>query len=156
MSVPSHALLVGADGAFYGTAAGGTNSIGEVFKVSAKGAISSFASFIFPEGHNPVSLTPDPGGNLFGITFDGGTLGGGTAFRIAPDGTVTTLVQFGPGEPTGIHPSYNLTRATDASYYGVTQDDGSGTGKGSVFRLSTDGSLTTVASPPSLSPGIGR
>jgi uncharacterized repeat protein (TIGR03803 family) len=55
--------------------------------------------------------------------------------------TFTTLVNFNVSN--GSHPLSTLTQGTDGALYGTTLDGGSN-GAGNVFRLTPDGTLTTV------------
>ena len=86
-------------------------------------------------------------GNFYGTTEQGGTgncAGGGcgTRFKITPSGTLTTLYTFG-GYPTdGALPS-GLVQATDGNFYGTTAYGGA-SDYGTVFRMTTAGTLTTL------------
>jgi uncharacterized repeat protein (TIGR03803 family) len=52
-------------------------------------------------------------GNFYGTTPAGGLFGGGTAFRVATDGTVTTLHAFhDPDNGEGYSPRAALVQAT--------------------------------------------
>jgi uncharacterized repeat protein (TIGR03803 family) len=75
----------------------------------------------FPE------LAIDSAGNLFGTTILGGVANSGTVFRIAPDGTFTTLVEF-----TGAEVGEN-----GESPQGVVID-GAGSLVGAAHRYSED------------------
>src|SRR4029079_2295030 len=91
---PQFGLVLGSDGNFYGTSAeGGAHSLGAVFRVTPGGTVTGLASFAFDaNGAEPaVSLTPGPDGELYGITSAGGTIGGGTIFKITTQGVLTTL-----------------------------------------------------------------
>src|ERR1017187_8338556 len=59
-------------------------------------------------------------GNLYGTTYFGGASDRGTAFKITPSGTLTTLYSFCPqGDCTnGADPSAALLQATDGNFYG--------------------------------------
>jgi len=89
--------------------------------------------------------TPDHGtlvqnGNtLFGLTTFGGKYGNGTLFSIQTNGMhFTILQQFGkPGTNDGINPFGSLM-LNGTTLYGTTRLGGS-KGKGSVFRINTDG-----------------
>ena len=71
-------------------------------------------------------------GNFYGITGGGGANGYGSAFRITPDGTLTTLASF---DLTNAYPIAPLVQGSDGSFYGTTSGAGSGGGQGTVFRM---------------------
>ncbi len=75
------------------------------------------------------------GGNFYGTTSDGGTNGGyGTVFKVAADGTISSLLSF--GRTNGANPYYaTLVQDTDGSFYGTTYSGGV-SNYGTVFRLS--------------------
>jgi YD repeat-containing protein len=87
-------------------------------------------------------------GNLYGTFYDGGTpkiqcggapyYGCGSAFRITPDGVVSTLVEFDFNNqlvsPDGIRPRAGLLQGRDGGLYGSTWSGGYH-GSGTVFRL---------------------
>jgi uncharacterized repeat protein (TIGR03803 family) len=86
-------------------------------------------------------------GNFYGTTTHDGTYQQGTIFRMTPAGVVTTLVRF-DGTNNGINPQGGLMQATDGFLYGTTFGNGAGNlmnQYGTVFRLSTNGSLITLA-----------
>jgi uncharacterized repeat protein (TIGR03803 family) len=87
-------------------------------------------------------------GDLYGTTTGGGANGGGTVFRITPDGAFTTLYNFcsQSGCTDGEQP-FGLIQATDGNLYGTTSIGGDSTyvygGGGTVFRINLSGALTT-------------
>lgn len=102
-----------------------------------------------PNGSLPsAAMTQGSDGNLYGTTYGGGAHGqGGTIFRLAPDGVLTTLYSFcsQPGCTDGKNPTASLVQATGGDFYGTTYYGGSGNG-GVVFRITTGGVLTTLYS----------
>jgi uncharacterized repeat protein (TIGR03803 family) len=98
---PAHTLVIDATGNLYGTTErGGATNRGTVFKLSPDGTETVLYSFqSHRDGDIPdASLVMDEAGNLYGTTYEGGvhcrTFGCGTAFKLAPDGTKTTLYSF--------------------------------------------------------------
>lgn len=73
------------------------------------------------------------GGTLFGSTYQGGTGGYGTVFRITTSGAESVLYSFAGGSD-GVYPDGNLTDV-GGTLYGTTQGGGA-SGLGTVFSLS--------------------
>jgi uncharacterized repeat protein (TIGR03803 family) len=86
---PSAALVVGPDGALYGTTrGGGTYGFGIVFKVDASGAFTLLHSF-YPgvEGPAPqAALVVGPDGALYGTAWGYGQDGFGRVFKVDASG----------------------------------------------------------------------
>jgi uncharacterized repeat protein (TIGR03803 family) len=100
------------------------------------------------EGMNPYGpLTPDGLGNLYGTTTNGGhkacgPYGCGTVYRIAADGTLTTVYAF-TGKEDGSRPTGGLALSPDGSLYGTTTEGGSGQA-GTAYRVTPDGQESVV------------
>jgi uncharacterized repeat protein (TIGR03803 family) len=141
--------LIRRNGNFYGTTeGGGAENLGTVFKLSPDGTETVLYSFCpnYPDcsdGVLPVGgLIADSAGNLFGTTSaDGG--GGGTVFKLAPDGTETTLWSF-TGGADGSEPQAGLVRE-NGNLYGTTLLGGAN-GLGTVFKVARDGTETVLYS----------
>ena len=153
---PAAGLVLGSDGYFYGTTDdGGTNDDGTVFKISTNGVLTSLYSFSITYGAAPSGLVQGSDGNFYGTTYYGGTSGightsgYGTVFKISPNGALTTLYAFGTvtnadGQPLdGASPAAGLVLGSDGYFYGTT-DDGGTNDDGTVFKISTNGALTTL------------
>lgn len=116
------ALIADAAGDLFGTTSGGgTSGLGTVFEIAkGSGGYSMtpkvLVSFDQANGQDPVAgLVADAAGNLFGTTYQGGALGGGTVFEIQKIGadyatTPTPLADFDSAHPAngGINPSAGL------------------------------------------------
>jgi uncharacterized repeat protein (TIGR03803 family) len=150
-----NSLLLGGDGNFYGTTRGdGLNGFGTVFKMTPAGLLSTLVSFTNTNGSSPQApLLQASDGNFYGTTYLGGDLslnngaGRGTVFRMTPDGTLTALVRFNVAN--GSHPYAGLVQGSDGNFYGTTYLGGdltlnNGAGRGTVFKMTPDGTLTTL------------
>jgi uncharacterized repeat protein (TIGR03803 family) len=151
-SQPLAELVQANNGDFYGTTyVGGSEGKGEVFKITRSGALTTLHSFCSQsgctDGENPFAgLIQGVDGNLYGTTFGGGTAKGfGTVFKITPSGTLTTLHSFctQSGCPDGQFPQTGLVQATNGNLYGTTISGGA-YGDGTIFKITTSGTLTTL------------
>jgi uncharacterized repeat protein (TIGR03803 family) len=103
--------------------------------------------FDFSDGSLPYAgLIQAADGNLYGTTFQGGTNGGGTAFKITPSGTLKTLYNFCSlsGCADGNALSGGLVQVDNGNLYGTTQQGGPNNGSGTVFKITLSGTLTTL------------
>lgn len=153
-SYPQYGPLVqGRDGNFYGTTSvGGGNGYGEVFKVTAAGAVTVIYSFCSlsdcSDGANPaggVVLGTD--GNFYGMTAQGGDSNGcnfpygcGTIYKVTSSGKLTTLYTFTTLSP-GAGSVSGLAEGNDGNFYGTTAGD---LGDGTIFKITPKGVLTAL------------
>jgi len=149
--IPQSPLVLATDGNFYGTAgSGGLNNLGTVFRVTPTGTISNLLSFAGSNGASPYAgLIQAVDGYLYGTTESGGSFSLGTVFRIDTNGVLNTLVSF--NGTNGANPWNGLIQASDDNFYGVTAYGGTGfsgtlSGNGTIFKMTTNGSLTTLFS----------
>src|ERR1035438_6945565 len=86
----------------------------------------------------------DAAGNLYGTTTSGGTSGGsyGVIWKIDTTGTESVLYNFTNGTD-GVYPYGSLVVDSSGNLYGTTFEGGSG-GYGTVFKLDTTNTLTTL------------
>jgi uncharacterized repeat protein (TIGR03803 family) len=144
-ALPYAGLVQGKDGNFYGTTlAGGPGYSGSIFKMTPAGSIVNLYSFTGgSDGQYPVAgLIQGTDGNFYGITYYGGAFGYGNVFRMAPNGTLTSLYSFTGGND-GMNPWAGLVQGTDGNFYGTTESGGAN-GFGAAFRLTTNGTLATL------------
>ena len=143
---PFDALTQSADGNFYGTAfQAGQYDNGTIFRLTPDGQLTTLLAFDTTNGDLPFAgLTLGADGNFYGTTYQGGDSGRGTAFRVTTNGTLTTLYSFANGSDGG-HIAAGLVQGNNGSFYGTTWKGGD-YGVGTVFSLSTNGTLTTLAS----------
>ena len=137
---PFYGMLEDKQQNFYGTTfLGGTSGQGTAFKISAKGKETILHNFTGGSdgGYPQSSLIADASGNLYGTT--GGNWGAnypGTVFKIAPDGTFTTLYSFTGGQD-GDSP-HTLVMDKSGNLYGTTYHGGAN-GDGTIFELTSTG-----------------
>jgi len=87
-------LALSRDGNLYGTTPAVGSSNGTVFRLRGS-AYTTVATFDYARDGGPSSapfLGTD--GSLYGLTFDGGSTGIGSVYKIKPDGTITTVLAF--------------------------------------------------------------
>jgi uncharacterized repeat protein (TIGR03803 family) len=162
-SVP-RGLMQGSDGMLYGvTFLGGTFDDGTIFKSTLSGSLTTLVSFDGTNGYGPYSPPLQASdGNFYGTTWYGGPdwndatatneYGNfyGTVYRMDTNGVLTTLCSF--NQTNGSHPSDGgLILANDGALYGVTYAGGPNfanvnKGDGTIFRITTTGDFTMLAS----------
>jgi len=153
-SNPQGALLLAANGSFYGvTNQGGAYGYGTVFKITA-GKLTTLHSFNQTDGAYPqAGLIQATNGNFYGTTYVGGAYSAGTAFEITPSGTFTSLHSFCAGSATcdGDGLSSGLIQAADGNFYGTAYGGGPEggcspySGGGTFFQMTSSGTLTPLA-----------
>jgi uncharacterized repeat protein (TIGR03803 family) len=114
-------------GTLYGTAGGGTNDYGAVYSIRPNGenenVLHSFGSGS-SDGRDPITALIVVKGKLYGTTYDGGTNGYGTIYRITTAGNETVLRSFGSDyRQDGANPEAALI-AVNGSLYGTTYEGG--------------------------------
>ena len=165
---PRAGLAWGADGNFYGTTTGGgVSRQGTIYTIAPNGTLKILLSFSGTNGSYPTTGLLNAGNSFYGTTSAGGPRdstvprasnvpdGGGTVFRISPQGEFKTLVFF--NEMNGSHPSGGLIQGNDSCLYGVTGDGGLAwlqrnnltnefceNGFGTVFKMTPDGKVATL------------
>jgi uncharacterized repeat protein (TIGR03803 family) len=146
---------------------GGGLGGGTLFSLSTDG--SNFTTLVnFGNGidSNPSSSGAGPSGNLFldasgtiyGTTSYGGQFGQGTVYSRTSNGTLTYLANFGDdysdpnlvegGGPQG--PEGGVIADASGTLYGTTLFGGSPNGSGTVFSLSSGGTVTTLVADESI------
>jgi len=145
-------LAQGRDGNLYGTALGGVNGDGIVFKITPAGSLSVVYPFTGgDDGFSPRSgLTLGTDGNFYGTTRFGGkgTSATGTIFKVTPGGTLTTLYTFTGGIDGG-RPWGPPVQGTDGNFYGTTEF-------ATAYKITPSGAFTPLGAIPgqSFSPVI--
>nr|WP_317046582.1 choice-of-anchor tandem repeat GloVer-containing protein [Adhaeribacter arboris] len=144
-SYPKGSLVEGADGNFYGMAyQGGTNNYGTIFRITPKGVFTVRRHLdLSTTGGRPYgSLVKATNGNFYGMTYQGGTNGYGTIFRMTPSGTFTVLRNLSYTSD-GANPQGDLTQGTDGNFYGLTYTGGTNS-YGTIFKMTPGGTYTVL------------
>jgi uncharacterized repeat protein (TIGR03803 family) len=115
---------------------------------------NTLVTFDGSNGSQPYygSLVQGANGLLYGTTYVGGTEGLGTVFSVTSDGDLTTQYSFLMQSDCsdGKSPVGALVLARDGNYYGTTYGGGDDltcnapTGCGTIFRMTPEGTLTTL------------
>ena len=162
---PSARVVLGPDGALYGTTVGGSyancaNGCGTVFRLQPPATFcrsvtcpwtktTLYAFTGYPDGNQPQGgdLVFDHAGNIYGTTYFGGTSGSGTVFKLSPtDGGWTESVLYNfTGLSDGKYPNGGVVFDSAGNLYGTTVEgghslDGGYDGAGVIFELSPSGS----------------
>lgn len=148
LASPTSVLVQDSAGALYGTtSSGGDYGVGTIYRATTNGLIQTLVSFNNTNGNFPNNdLVFGEDGALYGTTLQGGSNSCGTIFRVTTNGFLTTLLSF-DFFPKGAFPEFGLVRGTDGYFYGTTSSGGPEFNYGgTVFRLTTNGTLTTLAS----------
>jgi len=165
---PIGGLVQATDGHLYGTTsaegAGPYGAGGTIFKIAPSGSLATIYNFCSQSGCTDGALPRGAliqaaDGNLYGTTEAGGTNNKGTIFKVATNGTLTTLYSFCSQSncADGESPYAGLLLASDGNFYGTTfyggnyYDGPSGYcdasyGCGTVFQITPSGTLTTLYS----------
>ncbi len=149
-SSPQAGLVQGSDGNLYGTSyEGGAGNYGTVFKMTSGAVLTTLVEFTGNGASNKGSwpragLMQGSDGNFYGTTERGGTIDNGTVFKMTPGGVLTTLVEFTGNGPSnkGKYPQAGLVEV-GGNFYGTTYQGGAND-KGTVFRMTPGGLLTTL------------
>ena len=153
-------VVLGPDGALYGAASPSSSLTGALFyRVGVDGtSADTLYQFGITDGVGPGGALLLGSDNLFYGTAQfsngGSAVGGGTIFRIAPDGTgFTRLHQFAPSTTNNVNsnpintdgssPTGALVEGSDGFLYGVVRFGGPA-GTGTLFKIGKDGSGFTV------------
>jgi uncharacterized repeat protein (TIGR03803 family) len=104
-----------------------------------------------PDGAVPTGLVQVTNGDLYGTTESGGAYGYGTVFKMTSSGKLTTLYNFcaQSGCPDGAYPLAGVVEAANGDLYGTTSVGGaygSANTGGTVFKITPEGTLTTLHS----------
>jgi len=145
-------VIQATDGNLYGVTQG--PPWGSVYKVTLAGVYTTLYNFCSQSNCSDGKLPQAPliqasDGALYGTTLQGGNVVGddsfGIVFKITLDGAFTVLHKFcsQPNCADGDNPDSGLIQGSDGSFYGTTPRV---QGRGTIFRLTPSGKLTTLYS----------
>jgi uncharacterized repeat protein (TIGR03803 family) len=141
---PESGLLLDTQMNLYGTADGGDNLAGVIYKLTPGGAEKVLLTMTGTIGNGPFgTLIHGSHGELYGTAFEGGSFGQGTVFELTTSGTALVLYNF-TGGPDGDQPQAGVVRDQQGNLYGTTPYGGLGTGKhgytfGVVYEITASG-----------------
>jgi len=148
---PGLSPIQGTDGNLYGgTAGGGEHAHGVLFKMTPSGTLTVLYNFCAesgcPDGVGGAPEVLGSDGNLYGSTGGGGASNDGTIFKFTKRDTLTTLHSFDRTDGFAIK---HLVQASSGSLDGTASNGGNlsecfGIGCGTVFKITTAGTLTTL------------
>lgn len=151
-------LARASDGTLFGTCSDwiSVNAPDTVFKLTPSGAFTILVSSFDSGISRPLSLVQGTDGSLYGVDQAGGSKHFGSVFKVTPAGAVTILAEF--NGTNGWSPE-RLFQGAEGNFYGASAAGGSdfegwipsdggfvASGSGTIFKLSSDGQLTTLAS----------
>lgn len=143
-SWPFGNLMQAKNGNLYGmTYSGGAHNGGTVFKISPDGSGHTVLyNFNSESGTGPLGgVLQANDGKLYGVTQNEGFFSAGSIFSMNPDGSDFTVVfYFNNSSPinSGYHSRGSLIQGADGFLYGSLFQGGAG-GKGTIFKIRTDG-----------------
>ena len=105
------------------------------------------------DGYWPTHLFEGRDGVLYGTTYGGGTVDGGTVFRMNKDGTGYLLLRSFNNPNRSPDVPFGLIEGTDGLLYGSTRGGGTSY-SGTIFKMNKDGG--EFATLFNFDPGIGR
>jgi uncharacterized repeat protein (TIGR03803 family) len=151
-SLPKGSLIYNGSFLYGMTFRGGANDYGTVFRIKTNGSndtlLYSFTGDT-SDGSLPLGSLIFSGTFLYGMTWTGGISGGGTIFKIKPNGTNYSMLYSFTGTTTsGLYPKGSFI--SDGTYlYGMTSIGGT-YNHGTIFKYSycTNAPLTISESPP--------
>lgn len=141
-------IVQGADGALYGSAAGGVPSLGVypgfVYRFDpVTGDFRHLHDFAYSDGKDPTGpLFQAADGFFYGTTNEGGPWNSGVIYKVDSLGhfaLLHSLSPFYPGE--GAEPKGGVIQASDGFFYGTTEQ---GTYGGEIFRMDAAGNFAIL------------
>jgi uncharacterized repeat protein (TIGR03803 family) len=146
---PDSGVVLDSAGNIYGTTyLGGAANAGVVYKLTPSGHETLLYSFTGgADGANPYAgVILDKAGNLYGTTYQGGSVNMGVVYRVSAAGKETVLHNF-TGTPDGANPYAGVTSDASGNLYGTTYGGGIND-TGAVYKLAPSGQMSVLHSFP--------
>ena len=148
-ATPYSALTLGTNGSLYGATFDGGNSgsgYGTLYRMATNGTtvVLAVLNYTTSGGYPVAGMLQARDGNFYGPTLVGGLSDDGTLFRVTPGNGFSTLRSF--NGQNGIESSSLLVQGADGNLYGTAEGGGTNGGWGTVFRATTAGVITSIAS----------
>jgi len=142
-SLPSGSLIEASNGYLYGVTTYGGGGVGVIYRISKDGTDFSVLHQFTGSSYNPVAgVVEAADSKLYGTTPQGG-IGYGAIYTINLDGTGFNEIVMFDGPVQGSYPRGTLIQGADLHLYGTTSSGGAN-GKGTVYKIETDGTAYTV------------
>ena len=159
---PYAGVILASDGNYYGTSSTGGDGTyrttrdpgGTVFQLNSQSGLSTIYNFCSQvacdDGYLPFSpLVQGTDGNFYGVTNVGGANKLGSVFMVTSGGTLTTLHSFASTEgnsPYWVTASMQRRERFDGTtlYGGTAANCGDSGGCGTIFKITSSGTLTTL------------
>lgn len=151
---PRGGVIRDAAGNLYGTTQfGGASDFGVLYKIDPNGTFTILHNFMGgADGVAPAGgVVLDPGGNLWGLTQEGGPSnslcpsGCGVVFKVDPSGNETVVHAFNGLD--GADPLTGPSRDAAGNLYGTTSTGGtlqSSNGGGTLFKIDASGAFSVL------------
>ena len=146
---PFAGVVMDKSGTLYGpTPYGGSSNVGTIYSLDSSGTLTTLHSFTGgADGSQPFAgLLLDNKGNLYGVTYGGGTSSAGTVFKLNIKSKKASVLYSFKGGSDGSGPLYgNLLVDKAGNLYGTTVGGGAH-GQGTVWMLSSKAKETVLYS----------
>jgi uncharacterized repeat protein (TIGR03803 family) len=140
---PYAPLVQGLDGNLYGTTSLGGDCFGTVFNITPQGKLTALTSFCTLANAYPYAgLTQTSHGDFYGIAEP-------AVFKITPEGVLTTInssIGASPADGEAGEAGGGVVLATDGNLYGTGELAEGTLATDVVFKLTPQGTLTTLHS----------
>jgi uncharacterized repeat protein (TIGR03803 family) len=139
----SYGVTLGADGNFYGAASsGGTDNVGQVYKVTPGGVVTVLHSFTAgSDGSVPIAPPIESANGVFYGTTTSIGVADSTAYSVTPGGVFTTLHTFTGADGQNVYGA--LIQGTDGNFYGASAAGGT-SNDGVIFKMTPTGTVTVL------------
>jgi uncharacterized repeat protein (TIGR03803 family) len=145
---PDWGVTLGREGMMYGTTGGGGSAgWGTAFSMDSAGTFTTLYNFGASGDPGDISsgVALDSSGNLYGMSYEGGSFGMGTVWKLSSGGKETNLHNFSGGSDGGYPDESKLHKDRAGNLYGVAEYGGS-SGCGTLFEVVSAGAFKLLHS----------